>query len=687
MAYLFCSPPESALTHHPARPEEASLSSQSPTLEQRQADGVAMMRRRIQAIKALAVDLDSQQGRLMLRFGPGRLPDENPAIEDFVSPLLPPTQEQTMSLLDKIHLDGDFWSHISNYANPCDAWPLAVPAVVDATGRSEAEVIAFLESQRGYYFANDVAIGLGNDLALDLAIKSTAATLPQQIIDDWGGILVPTDQQEGRQHRRGRKGTAILRYADHPLFGRLYWSYSSTHLSPAGDGGEQREQFALVQSANLATGCSPARSLDGPLYGGGRHMAFLDHLERVGRKALAFGTDAERDSVLAWTRTADWRELPQPSSNAFGSSCWVTVFVTRPPAGGFTVHVPGFPTCTSFGTTEQEALQAAESALTEHLVAIILDGRQMPPLVGHGTPNLPGAHKTHLTLKTPRPRRRLVQIKDRAMIRDIPGIDASLSRLDQRRLDADLILTGTPIAEALHDRGCTAYAGNRTTRPNLVEAARWFSHAAKLGHTQARLILGCLYRDGHGLPKDIAKAISLWEQTDHPLAAYLLGLAYSDGCGVTRDIVVAGQCFTKAASAGHLDAIVRLLALLDSGRLPAIEPVEPLLWRQRAAARGDRAAHDQVFPVTKAIMDTLFTLAMAAPALPSPMREWRIVSLEEARPTAMPATTFAGYLEVLYSTQYLQPDETPGFAQVWIYELLDNPPFTLAEVGMRKPLS
>ena len=181
-------------------------------------------------------------------------------------------------------------------------------------------------------------------------------------------------------------------------------------------------------------------------------------------------------------------------------------------------------------------------------------------------------------------------------------------------------------------------------------------------------------------------AIRCWEQTEHPLAFYLLGLAYSDGHGIDRDDAIAGYWFTKAASAGHLDATVRLLALLDSGRLAATDADQPLRLLQQAAALGNRAAHDRVFPITKAIMDTLFTLAMAAPPQPSPLREWRIVRLEEARPPEMPATIFAGYLAVLYATQYLQPDQTPGFAQVWVYQLLGTSPFSLAEIGRRKPL-
>ena len=584
--------------------------------------------------------------------------------------------------LDQTEATEGFWGRIAHYANPTDAWALALPAVISATGRPESEVIAFLESHRGYFFANDIAIGLERGEPLGQVIRSTAAKLPQQINNDWAGSLVQSDRGNGR--RRGGETTAVLRYADHPVFGRLFWFYSSMHISFAGGGGESSDHFSLDQ--NGGTGFSAYSNGSDVLYGAGQHLSFLDHMTRLGRRGLSFGSDAEQDAILAWMITADWRDLPQPSSSAFRSSTWVRVLITGGTEREFTVHVPGFPSCTGIGATEHEALQAAEDALTAHLIAIIVAGTQMPSLFAKETPDLPGAREAHLTIKSPRPRRNALAAAQ-PRVTEIPGIDDLLSRQEQQKLDTDLMLTGTPLSDALHDRGCDAYTGNHTTQANPTEAAKWFALAAEQGHTQARLVLGCLYRDGHGIPRDIAKAINCWEQTDHPLACYLLGLAYSDRQGIAPDVAMAGQWLRKAAAAGLPDATGRLLALLDDGQLTPIDADEPLHWLQQAAARGNRAAHNRVLPVTKGIMNKLFKLAMAAPALPSPMSEWRIVRLDDARPPEMPAKCFAGYLDVLYSTRYLQPDNTPGFAQVWIYELRDKPTLNLAEIGRRKPLN
>jgi hypothetical protein len=146
-----------------------------------------------------------------------------------------------------------FWGRIAHYANPTEAWALALPAVISATGRPESEVIAFLESQRGYDFANDAAIGLEQGQPLERVIRSTAAKLPQQIKSDWAGSLLQSDQSN--DHRRRGNGMAVLRYADHPVFGRLFWSYSSMHVSFVGGGGESSDSFSLDQ--NRGTGFPP----------------------------------------------------------------------------------------------------------------------------------------------------------------------------------------------------------------------------------------------------------------------------------------------------------------------------------------------------------------------------------------------------------------------------------------------
>ena len=575
-----------------------------------------------------------------------------------------------------------FWGRIGKSTNPGVAWGHALLAVTASTGRPEREVIAFLESIRGFLFAVEVSTlqNKGN-LTLEQAIRQAAAKLPERMAVEWGGTLAPAEKGDDMCSGRDDPGVAIVRYADHPVHGRLFWSYSSMHMSFAGGGGMSSDSFDLVREPGQASAFSALSSVGAILYGEGQHMSFLDHMRRIGPKGIPFGTDAEKDELLAWMETADWRDLPLPSSNAFRSSTYIEAYITGSPETGFVVHIPGFPTCTGKGASEEEALTAANSALGEHLVEIIFAGGRLPALYGHPKPDLEDAREGHLLIKTPLPRR-----NPRPVAKKMTIGAGLLTAGEWRQLRIDVLLTGTDLGEAFHARGCDAY---RETA-DYAEAARWFGLAAGHGHTQARLILGCLYRDGLGVPKQGAEAVSLLTGVRHPLAFYVLGLIHADGDGVVRDDAEAATWLRLAAAAGLPDATSRLLRLLESGRAVPTEPDEPLHWLQMAAARGDRAAHDRVFPITKRLLNTLFSLAMAAPPLPSPMREWRIVRLEDARPPEMPATHFAGFIEVLYRTQYLRPDEQQGYAQVWVYELLERKPgqqsFDFAEIGRRKPL-
>jgi hypothetical protein len=63
-----------------------------------------------------------------------------------------------------------FWGTIAHHAEPAQAWPIAMQAVADATGCSEAAVRDFLDSRHGRHFADDVANGLFGGLSLPAAI-------------------------------------------------------------------------------------------------------------------------------------------------------------------------------------------------------------------------------------------------------------------------------------------------------------------------------------------------------------------------------------------------------------------------------------------------------------------------------------------------------------------------------------
>jgi hypothetical protein len=65
-----------------------------------------------------------------------------------------------------------FFGTIRHHADPAEAWPIAMRAVGEATGSSEIGVRDFLDSRHGRHFADDVANGLFDGLALPQAIDA-----------------------------------------------------------------------------------------------------------------------------------------------------------------------------------------------------------------------------------------------------------------------------------------------------------------------------------------------------------------------------------------------------------------------------------------------------------------------------------------------------------------------------------
>ena len=78
------------------------------------------------------------------------------------------------------------------------------------------------------------------------------------------------------------------------------------------------------------------------------------------------------------------------------------------------------------------------------------------------------------------------------------------------------------------------------------QAAIWYRKAAEHGNAYAQLNLGCLYKEGLGVPQNdehaanwIRRAIRNAPNDVLPIVQYNLGLLYLEGRGVTQDNVEA----------------------------------------------------------------------------------------------------------------------------------------------------
>jgi hypothetical protein len=82
--------------------------------------------------------------------------------------------------------------------------------------------------------------------------------------------------------------------------------------------------------------------------------------------------------------------------------------------------------------------------------------------------------------------------------------------------------------------------------------------AAEQGDASAQFMLGLMYADGHGVPRDYVKAVQWWQMAAEQglaNAQSALGFIYANGkCGVPKDEAKAVHWYQQAAQQGDAAA-------------------------------------------------------------------------------------------------------------------------------------
>lgn len=133
--------------------------------------------------------------------------------------------------------------------------------------------------------------------------------------------------------------------------------------------------------------------------------------------------------------------------------------------------------------------------------------------------------------------------------------------------------------------------------------------AATRGDAKAQALLGKMFADGVGTPKDDFKAVYWWTKAasqGHRLAQYSLGLIYANGRGVEKDDTKAAQWFEKSAAQGYANAQYNLGVMYLNGRGVARNPQKGCDLMGTAAARifderGDKTAMVEYINVCKSL--------------------------------------------------------------------------------------
>jgi TPR repeat protein len=133
--------------------------------------------------------------------------------------------------------------------------------------------------------------------------------------------------------------------------------------------------------------------------------------------------------------------------------------------------------------------------------------------------------------------------------------------------------------------------GNKRVRAGeLSNAARLYSRAAAQGHPGAQAMLGTMYRDGQGIPKDSRLALMWYGKAaaqGDAFAQLNLGLMYFLGNGVAQDYREAMTWYVRAADQNLSNAQLKVGLMYLAGNGVARDAIQGILWIERAANQGD----------------------------------------------------------------------------------------------------
>lgn len=172
------------------------------------------------------------------------------------------------------------------------------------------------------------------------------------------------------------------------------------------------------------------------------------------------------------------------------------------------------------------------------------------------------------------------------------GDDPAYAAFDQGKyltalkLAEEAAAKGDPQAHTLVGR---LYAEGLGVPKNEKLAADWYKRAVDLGDAPAKFELAIMLAEGRGIDKDRTTAAQLFEdaaRSGHALANYNLGLLFLKGDGKPENPFRAAQHIIYAAEKGVARAQYDAAALYQQGAGVEFSALEAGRWLSRAAAQG-----------------------------------------------------------------------------------------------------
>ena len=161
--------------------------------------------------------------------------------------------------------------------------------------------------------------------------------------------------------------------------------------------------------------------------------------------------------------------------------------------------------------------------------------------------------------------------------------------------------TALRILRPLADRGDAGaqgilgimYANGQGVPKNDAQAMKWFRKAADQGNATAQGVVGHKYLEGQGVPQDYAEAAKWFRKAadqGEAAAQEVIGVMYLKGQGVSQDDTAAVKWFRLAANQGFSEAQYNLGVMYTNGRGIPQDFVAAHVWFNLAAAQGDQDA-------------------------------------------------------------------------------------------------
>ncbi len=133
------------------------------------------------------------------------------------------------------------------------------------------------------------------------------------------------------------------------------------------------------------------------------------------------------------------------------------------------------------------------------------------------------------------------------------------------------------------------YTNGQGVPRDYAEALKWYQRAAEKGFAPAQFNLGLAHELGRGVPADEPQAFRhylLAAEQGFPAAQFNVGNMYATGRGVKQDLFEANLWFKQAADKGIVEAQFNLGLAYEEGRGVKKDDAQAVKWYRLAAERG-----------------------------------------------------------------------------------------------------